>query len=119
MLPTEHNQQYRKLSKLLNQLQQDVAERELGKILATTREVQKFFETYIINLDNSQLDPSVALQVQSYVTEIHKELRLLNLDVTFFQASRNPQTTQTRFVTIQNRLETLKRYCLTILDQTK
>ena len=119
MLPTEHNQQYQKLSQLLNQLQQGVAEEQQGKILAMNKEVQKFFEIQIISLDNSQLDQSTASQVKSYLTEMHKELRLLNLDVTFLQASRNPKTTQTRLATIKTRLETLIGYCLNILGQTK
>lgn len=119
MLPKEHNQQYQKLSQHLNQFQKNVAERELGKILAINQEVQQLFETQIINLDNSELDPSIASQVQSYLTEIHKQLRLLNVDVTFLQASRNPQTTQTRLANISDRLETLKGYCLTILSQAK
>ncbi len=117
MLPKEHNQQYQKLSQLLNQLQKNVAERELAKILATNQKIQKLFETRIINLDNSKLDLSIASQVQSYLTEIHKQLRLLNVDVTFLQASQNPQTTQTRLANMSDRLETLKGYCLSILGQ--
>ena len=117
MLPKEHNQQYQKLSQLLNHLQKNVGERELAKILATNQEVQQLFEIQIINLDNSELDPPIASQVQSYLTEIHKQLRLLNVDVTFLQASRNPQTKQTRLANIRDRLDTLKGYCLTILAQ--
>ncbi len=118
MLPKEHNQQYQKLSQLLNQLQQNVRAREPGKILAINQEVQQWFQTQIINLDNSELDPSIAFQVQSYLTEIHKQLRVLNVDVTFLQASRNPQTTQTRLANISDRLEILKGYCLSILGQS-
>ncbi|MGD1701311.1 heterocyst frequency control protein PatD [Dapis sp. BLCC M229] len=117
MLPKEHNQQYQKLSQLLNQLQENVLERELAKILATNQEVQQLFETQIINLDNSGLDQPIASQVQSYLTEIHKQFRLLNVDVSFLQASRNPQTTQTRLANMSDRLETLKGYCLSILGQ--
>ncbi len=69
MLPKEHNQQYQKLSQLLNQLQQNMAERELEKILATKNKVQQLFETQIISLDNSELDPPIASLVQSYLTE--------------------------------------------------
>ncbi|MGD1808214.1 heterocyst frequency control protein PatD [Dapis sp. BLCC M126] len=119
MLPKEHNQQYQKFSQLLNGWQQNIAEIELSKILAINQEVQQLFETQIINLDNSELDQSIASHVQSYLTEIHKQLRLLNVDVSFLQASRNPQTTQTRLAKISDRLETLKGYCLSILGQAK
>ncbi|MGK7918551.1 MAG: heterocyst frequency control protein PatD [Trichodesmium sp.] len=118
MLPKEHHQQYQKLTELLNQLQQNITETKTEKILATNKEVQKLFETQIITLDNSKVDPQIASQVESYLTEIHKQLRLLNVDVTFLQASRNPQTTQGRLAKISDRLETLKGYCLTILSHS-
>ncbi|NEQ34917.1 MAG: heterocyst frequency control protein PatD [Okeania sp. SIO3I5] len=117
MLPKEHNQQYQKLSQLLNQLQKNVAEKELGKILAINQELQQLLEIQIISLDNSELDPSIASHIQSYLTEIHKQFRLLNVDVSFLQASRNPQTTQKRLANISDRLDTLKGYCVTILGQ--
>lgn len=119
MLPTEHDCQYQKFSQFLHQLQQIVAQenQEPGKILAIVGEVQKFFDTHIISLDNSELDPSTTSQVQSYVIEIHKQLRLLNLDVTFLQVSQTSETTQTRLASIDDRVETLRGYCLTILDQ--
>ncbi|MCL2923734.1 MAG: heterocyst frequency control protein PatD [Trichodesmium sp. MAG_R04] len=119
MLSKEHNQQYQKLSQLLNQLQQNVTARELEEILATNQEVQKWFETQIINLDNSELDQPIAYQLQFYVTEIHKQFKLLSLDISFLQASQNPQTKQARLANISYRLETLKGYCLSILCQTK
>jgi len=118
MSSREHNQQYQKLSQLLNQLQKNVAEKDIGKILATNQEIQQFFEIQIINLDNSELEPPIASQIQSYVTEIHKQFRLLNVDVNFLQASRKSQTTQTRLANMSDRLETLKGYCLSILGQT-
>ena len=92
MLPKKYNQQYQKLSQLINQLQQNVTEIELEKILANFQEAQRWFETQIINLDSSELDPSIASKIQSYLTEIHKQFKLLNLDVSFLQASQNCQT---------------------------
>ena len=115
MLSKEYSQQYQKLSQLLNQLQQNVTARELEEILATNQTVQKCFETRIINLDNSELDPSMASQLQSYVTEIHKQFKLLSLDISFLQASQNPQTKQARLANISDRLEIIKSYCLSIL----
>ena len=117
MLSREYNQQYQKLSQLLNQLQQSVTARELKEILATNQAVQKWFETQIINLDNSELDPPIAYQLKSYVTEIHKQFKLLSLDVSFLQVSQNPKTQQARLANISYRLETLKSYCLSILNQ--
>ncbi|NET42677.1 heterocyst frequency control protein PatD [Okeania sp. SIO2B3] len=121
MLPKEHNQRYQKFNQLLNQLQQLLAQENLDpeKISAMKKEVQQFFETQIMSLDNLELDRSIIFQVKSYLTEIHKELRLLYVDLIFLQASRNPQTTQIRLATIKDRLKTLTNYCGNILSQTK
>ena len=119
MLPKKYNQQYQKLSQLINQLQQNVTEIELEKILANFQEAQRWFETQIINLDSSELDQSIASKIQSYLTEIHKQFKLLNLDVSFLQASQNCQTQKTRLANISDRLKTLKGYCGIILGQDK
>ncbi|NEN91699.1 MAG: heterocyst frequency control protein PatD [Okeania sp. SIO3H1] len=121
MLSKEHNQRYQKFSQLLHQLQQLITQEnlELEKISAMKKEVQKFFEIQIMSLDNLELDRSIAFQVKSYLTEMHKELRLLYVDLTFLQASRNPQTTQKRLATIKDRLKILTGYCRNILSKTK
>ncbi|MEB3342100.1 heterocyst frequency control protein PatD [Okeania sp.] len=118
MLSKGQNEPYQKLSQLLHQWQENMAEIEPSKILAINQEVQQLFETQIINLDNSGLDQPIASKLQSYLTEIHKQLRLLNLDVAFLQTSRNPQTTKKRLANISDRLETLKGYCLSILTSS-
>ena len=51
------------------------------------------------------------------MTEIHKQFKLLSLDVSFLQVSQNPKTQQARLANISYRLETLKSYCLSILNQ--
>ncbi|NEP08133.1 MAG: heterocyst frequency control protein PatD [Okeania sp. SIO2G4] len=121
MLPKEHNQRYQTFSQLLNQLQELMAQEnlELEKISAMRKEIQQFFEIKIMSLDNLELDLSIVFQIKSYLTEIHKELRLLYVDLIFLQASRNPQTTQKRLATIKDRLKTLIGYCGNILSQTK
>ncbi|MDE5116919.1 MAG: heterocyst frequency control protein PatD [Trichodesmium sp. St2_bin2_1] len=69
--------------------------------------------------ENSELDPSITSQIQSYLTETYKQFKLLNLDVSFLRGSQNPQTKQIELANISHRLETLKVYCLSILCQTK
>jgi hypothetical protein len=52
---------------------------------------------------------------QSYQTEMSKQLRLLEIDVMFFQGARQVSTAQARLQTISDRLTTLIRYCDAIL----
>ncbi|MBD2207039.1 heterocyst frequency control protein PatD [Calothrix sp. FACHB-1219] len=52
---------------------------------------------------------------QSYRTEMSKQLRLLEIDIMFFQGARQVSTAQARLQTISDRLTTLIRYCDAIL----
>jgi hypothetical protein len=56
-------------------------------------------------------------RIQSYKTEISKQLRLLEVDVMFLQGARQPATAQTRLNVIGDRLNTLIQYCDAILLQ--
>ncbi|BAT51276.1 hypothetical protein NOS3756_01990 [Nostoc sp. NIES-3756] len=57
-------------------------------------------------------------RIQSYKTEISKQLRLLEVDVMFLQGARQPATAQTRLNVIGDRLNTLIQYCDAILQQS-
>ncbi|MGA9380176.1 MAG: heterocyst frequency control protein PatD [Phormidium sp.] len=79
-------------------------------------QLQAVFTAEIANLSCDELDPALASRLQSYLTEINKQLQLLGIDVTFLQASRQPATTQTKITQIRTRLQTLTNYCQAILD---
>ncbi|MHC5609629.1 MAG: heterocyst frequency control protein PatD [Nostoc sp.] len=55
-------------------------------------------------------------RVQSYQTEMSKQLRLLEIDVMFLQGARQASTAQTRLQTISDRLTILIQYCDAILQ---
>jgi len=55
-------------------------------------------------------------RVQSYQTEMSKQLRLLEIDVMFLQGARQASTAQTRLQTISDRLIILIQYCNAILQ---
>jgi hypothetical protein len=52
---------------------------------------------------------------QSYLTEIHKQMRLLTIDLRFLKASRQTATTETRRTQMSDHLGTLIHYCDAIL----
>jgi hypothetical protein len=52
---------------------------------------------------------------QSYLTEMSKQLRLLEIDVMFFQAARQASTAKARILAIRDRLTTLINYCNAII----
>jgi len=119
MLSEENRQQYEELNLKLAKLQNLVGQDNLDKValLARHQELQQFFGHLIVALDQAQLSPAEESQVQSYTTEIHKQLRLMGMDITFLQASRSDGTTQMRKKAISDRLQTIMGYCSTLLAE--
>ena len=134
MLSGKHYQEYQEFSQLLEQLQKIVVQNftsgfgsfsvpvkidnsDRTTLSQRVEEIQAFFREQIVTLDNTELDPTWRSRVQSYITEIHKQLRLLGMDATFLQASRNSQTTQERLQAISDRLNTIIGYCSTLLGK--
>ena len=116
MLPEDHRQEYQEFSLLLGELQNLAGQENLDRLALfhRSKELQDYFGDRIIALDNSFLDPAWGSLVQSYITEIHKQLRLLGMDITFLQASRSDRTTNTRKEAISDRLQTIIGYCSTL-----
>ncbi len=79
-------------------------------------QLQAVFTQEIANLTLDDLDPALASRLQSFLTEINKQLQLLGIDLTFLQASRQKATAQTKITQIHTRLQTLTTYCQAILD---
>jgi DNA-binding transcriptional regulator GbsR (MarR family) len=117
MLPNLYYQCYQKLSELLKSLQQTAiaSEVETPKLRQDVLAAQQYFQQQIASLDPQEIHPTVESRVRSLSTEISKQLNLLNMDVTFLQAARQPQTVQTRQQQIVQRLQTLLGYCEAIL----
>ncbi|MBF2000816.1 MAG: heterocyst frequency control protein PatD [Synechococcales cyanobacterium C42_A2020_086] len=116
MESTDYQQSYRRLQQILCNLQTalDTANHDL--IQDQLREVQQTFQA-ILNLDLASLPTSQAVRLQSYQTEINKQLRLLNTDLLFWQSARQSATQQQRQAQAQHRLTLLLRYCEAILGE--
>jgi hypothetical protein len=78
-------------------------------------EAQQLFQLRIMALDLEGLPVTAQSQVQSYQTEINKQLRLLGMDVMFLQAARQSTTAQQRQAQMIDRIKTLLRYCDALL----
>ncbi len=77
-------------------------------------QVQQLFEHQIMRLNSEVYSPTVP-KWQSYLTETHKQMRLLVIDCRRLQASRQGKTAQIRQTQMINRLGTLIGYCQAIL----
>lgn len=74
--------------------------------LRSQGEIQKFFQTEIVNTDLEVTPPNLSLQV-----EIDKQLKMLGVDLTMLQTSRNPVTWQKRYQQASDRFVLLSKYC--------
>ncbi|TAE55818.1 MAG: hypothetical protein EAZ76_13015 [Nostocales cyanobacterium] len=73
-------------------------------------ELNQYFVTDIASLTN--LNSSQ----QSYHTEMSKQLRLLELEITFLKGARKSETAQTRISNIKEKINTLSRYCQAMMN---
>lgn len=118
MLPEDYRDRYQKFQQALEQLQQTAAQNQADSSLLrdTFDRVQQIFQAEIASLTGDDLETTLASRLQSYLTEIDKQLRLLRMDVMFLQAAVKSATAQTRLVQIRSRLQTLIGYCQAILQ---
>jgi hypothetical protein len=119
ILSEERRQCYEELQQALEQLQRTAAQDNLDRaaLAIEYRKVQQFFGNQIMRAHSRELDASETPPEQSYLTEIHKQLRLLGTDVTFLQAAKQPTTAQTRQIVAAERLNTLIGYCGALLQK--
>lgn len=119
ILSEERRSRYQELQQALEGLQKIAARDNLDRaaLLAEYRKVQQFFGTQLMKADSSELDKSETPPEQSYLTEIHKQLRMLGTDVTFLQASRQRATATARQTAAMARLKTVIGYCAALLQK--
>jgi hypothetical protein len=103
-------------SQLQNQLQQLALRLEQGNLeasqaIATGQQLLQFWQTQLATSTGENLAPQTLAQWQSLHIELHRELRLLNLDLMFFSRSLAPETKATKQKNVGDRLNKLQQYC--------
>ncbi len=123
MLPRTHEKSYEKFKQALiamQELQQVQGDRQVKEqVMGLNQLLQKaqtIFQTNVLSLNYEELTPDLHYQVQSCQTEMHKQLRLLAMDVLFLQSARQVATVQQRQQQIGDRLLTLINYCDVLLS---
>ena len=101
---------YQELSTFLDQFRANVTGNKLnaGELKENLAQLQEFFGQQIVPLVDANS------REQSYKTEINKQVRLLEVDLMFLQGARQSTTSQSRLKTIEERIDTLIRYCQAI-----
>jgi hypothetical protein len=116
------NQHY-ELQQLLQQLQLSLLQpRSATQIISTETISTEQLQTEIAQIKNLSQQINAAaptethLQIQSIQTEINKQLRLLETDLIFLKAARQPDTMQQRQQQIQTRVTLLLSYVTRVLE---
>jgi hypothetical protein len=78
----------------------------------------EFFEAEILTQHLDDLPDPIAGKMRSYITESHRLLRLLCIDVMSIAAARNPTTIQQRRQAYQDKLNLLLQYCQAVTSNS-
>jgi hypothetical protein len=77
----------------------------------------ELFESQILSQNIDSLPDPIAGKMRSYLTESHRLLRLLPIDLMFIAAARNPATIKQRRQAYQDKLDLLLQYCQTVITE--
>ena len=121
MLPSLHRQRYQVFQQALEQLLQSATATDLegGALRDSFENLQQLFKSQITSLSADDIPADYASRWQSFQTEIHKQMRLLQTDVMLLRASRTAATSRSRAAGASDRINTLIRYCQALLQQTE
>jgi hypothetical protein len=111
MLPTEQILMWQQLFTLLSELPTD----SIPDLKVSLSRSIEFFESQILPQDLDNLPDPIAGKMRSYLTESHRLLRLLPIDLTLIAAARNPDKLQQRRQAYQEKLDLLLQYCQAVI----
>jgi hypothetical protein len=112
MLPTKQILIWQQLFTLLSNLPTE-ATSDLKTSLSLAIEL---FETEILSQNIDDLPDPIAGKMRSYLTESHRLLRLLSIDLMSLSAARNPTTLQQRHQAYQDKVNLLRQYCQAVIN---
>ncbi len=115
MLSNEQISSWQKLVALLSSLPND----STAAIESQLRSAIELFESQILTQNLDLLPDPIAAKMRSYVTESHRLLRLLPMDLMFITAARNPATIEQRRQAYQAKLDLLLQYCMAMGGELK
>jgi hypothetical protein len=112
MLPNEQILRWQQLFNLLSHLPTD----NTSDLKANLSLAIELFESEILTQNIDYLPDPIAGKMRSYLTESHRLLRLLSMDVILIAAARTPTTTQQRHQACQKKLDLLRQYCQAVIN---
>jgi hypothetical protein len=112
MLPIDQILMWQQLFTLLTGLPPDSS----LDLKVSLNQAIELFEMQILTQNIDNLPDPIAGKMRSYLTESHRLLRLLPIDVMFMAAARNPLTAAQRRQAYQQKLDLLLQYCQAVIN---
>jgi hypothetical protein len=112
MLPIEQTSSWQKLLTLLAELPPD----SRPDLKSCLDRVIELFDREILTQSTDELPDPIAAKMRSYLTESHRLLRLLPIDVMLMEAARSPLNSQQRRQSYQAKLDLLCQYCQAVIS---
>ena len=110
MLSIIHKKAYQEFLNLLQEFLYQLKSSNENIIQKSWHDLQQFCYQKIFTLTGDDLDESIIQQWRSLQTEIQREFRLLNTDMSFFAASRQTKTKEIRLKSIRDRVTRLAQF---------
>ncbi|OKH13150.1 heterocyst frequency control protein PatD [[Limnothrix rosea] IAM M-220] len=106
-------QSYTHLQNYLQQLALRLGQGEINasQAIAMGQELARCWQTQLATSTGENLAPTIFSQWRSLHTEIHRELRLLSMDLMFLGSSRSAQTQAAKQKIAGDRLQKILQYC--------
>ncbi len=119
MFEPQPQQQYQDFKQALLKLHTVLGAENLDGVLLKEnfQACQQIFQHQIASLTDNDIAPSEASRWQSFQTEVHRLLRLLEMDIMFLQASRQSTTAKARAISLRDRITALIGLCDAILHK--
>lgn len=115
-------EKYNLFANLLTQMREELVSSQTNvdkqKLRQTFTSLKHFYLEEILSAKTDVVNDSSHGREQSYLTEISKQIRLLEMDVTFFQGASQAGTLQNRLDSICERLNILIKYCDALTQMT-
>jgi hypothetical protein len=111
MLPIDQIVMWQQLFTLLSNLPTD----SILDLKASLSRSIELFESQILTQNIDSLPDPIAAKMRSYLTESHRLLRLISIDVLFLSTARNPTTIAQRQQAYQDKLDLLLQYCQAVI----
>ena len=117
MLSERYQKIYERFVECLGQLSEAaIAPVTKEELVAAGDRVQDFFLREIAELTGEEEGESVAPLWQSVHTEMHREMKLLMTEMTFYRIARSPAMQEQRTVKIGDRSRRLIGYCHAMIE---